>query len=209
VITVCADPSQQYNDLVVSGLQNAAQRWECTLGEEQLSATFSYEGKKSTRLGNRPVAENTKDNYEGNYRQLWRYCVITGNYEDMLVLLSPCPKNVPSMKLETVEGFLRFKRQQKGVQLTKVSSSDPICDVFGKLLACNGKWRAPKNADIFKAAIMGLYKASSKRNTFHGFCSAAVMCQEENATMAVTIILDTHKSIMEVILQTVRSLIVP
>jgi len=34
-----------------------------------LSATFSYEGKKSTKLGNRPVAENTKDNYKGNYWQ--------------------------------------------------------------------------------------------------------------------------------------------
>jgi len=78
-------------------LQNAAQRWECTLGEEQLSATFSYKGKKSMRLGH-PVVENKKDNHEG-----------TGQYEDMLVLLSPCPMNVPSMKLEMVEGFLWFK----------------------------------------------------------------------------------------------------
>jgi len=66
-ITVCADPSQEYNDLVPSGLQHAAQKWECTVGKEQLSSTFSYKGKKSTRLGNRPIAENTKDNYEGNF----------------------------------------------------------------------------------------------------------------------------------------------
>jgi len=83
----------------------------------------------------------------------------------MLVLLSPCPKNVPSMKLEMVEGFLWFKQQHKGIQLIKISSSDPICDVFGKPLA----WRAPKNADIFKAAITNLHKVNGERNTFHDF----------------------------------------
>jgi len=74
------------------------------------------------------------------------------------------------MKLEMVEGFLWFKQQHKGVQLTKISSSDPVCDVFGKPLACNGKWRAPKNADIFKAVLTNLHNVNGER-LFCDFCS--------------------------------------
>jgi len=43
-ITICADPSEKDIDLVAGGLlKNAAQRWECMLGVEQLTATFQLQ----------------------------------------------------------------------------------------------------------------------------------------------------------------------
>jgi len=48
-----------------------------------------------------------------------------------------------------------------------------------------------------------------KETLFMIFVLTVVACKEVNATVAVIVILDTHKSIVEVILQTMRSLIIP
>jgi len=97
-----------YAARIPAGLREAAKKWNVTLdGSETLD--FKYEGENSTKLGNRPIEAKTKRAYDGMFRQLWRYSAMKGDYESMLLLLLPPPKNAPSMRLDTVEEFVRFK----------------------------------------------------------------------------------------------------
>jgi hypothetical protein len=98
------------------------------------------------RLDNRPIADNTKTNYEGHYRQLWRYCAFVGDYESMLMLLqSPAPKHVPAMNVTTVESFLRFKRLPTGTVILTTDKSSAVTDVFKSPMTCEESWVAPDN----------------------------------------------------------------
>jgi hypothetical protein len=74
-----------------------------------LSGKYNYEGKKSTRFGNRPIEAKTKYNYENCCKQLWRFCVIKGDYESLLALLSPRPENTPSINVETLDDFFALQ----------------------------------------------------------------------------------------------------
>ena len=168
--TMAKEPAPAYKAQFADGLHTAATKWGCSLGDEEIDPKFKYEGKNSTRLGNRPIEEQTKINYEGCYRQLWRYCIITGNYDDMLALLSPCPENAPSIQMETVEAFLRFKRKKAGTPLMDSNNQQPIKDIFNAPLQCEGGWKAPKNADIYKAAITDLHKAHGERDGYRDAC---------------------------------------
>jgi len=62
-----------------------------------------------TRMINQPIVPTTRANYEEMLRQLWQFCAIMGDYESMLIMISPMPKHVPAMKVEMIEAFLCFK----------------------------------------------------------------------------------------------------
>ena len=81
------DPHVDYLALVKNGLQAAAVKWNMELRPNQLTCAFKCEGKKSKRFGNRPMRKLTKENYESELRQLWRFCILTGRHEDMLTML--------------------------------------------------------------------------------------------------------------------------
>ena len=159
-----------YGTKVAAGIKAAALIWNCTL-KGPVDAKFAYEGKKSKRFLNRPIDDRTKEEYEGVLRQLWRYCVLTGNYEDMLPLLSPSPANAPSMSMETLENFLRFKRgSESGAPLLDSAQQSQIKDAVGRPMTTEGTWKAPKNADIFRAAVSVLHVAHGQRDSYKEPC---------------------------------------
>jgi hypothetical protein len=79
-------PGIKYLQKVKRGITAAATKWDVNLDpklEAQLSSgKYKCEGQKSTRFGNRPIEESTKLNYENSFQQLWRFCVIKGDYEN-------------------------------------------------------------------------------------------------------------------------------
>jgi len=146
-----------YKLKITAGITKAAKKWNVALDKGLVLDEFKYQGKNTTRLGNRPIADNTKTNYEGHYRQLWRYCAFIGDYESMLMLLSPAPKHVPAMNVTTVESFLRFKRLPTGTVLLTTDESSAVTDVFKNPMTCEGSWVAPDSSDIYRAGISVLH----------------------------------------------------
>ena len=76
------------------------------------------------------------------------------------------------MKLETVEEFLRFKRLHNYVNqpLQKCNKDEILMDVLGKPIRVEGLWKAPKNADIYKAAIATLHHAHGQKQSYTRLC---------------------------------------
>jgi hypothetical protein len=135
---------------------------------------FDYQGKDSTRCGNRPLEAKTLINLETFLRQFWRYCIIRGDYDSILILLSPAPQNVPAMKLETVDEFLRFKRMSVNSPLTTTyrssTTNNQVKDVFGDPIFTEGGWKAPKNEMIYAAAIANLHYANNHTSEYTDAC---------------------------------------
>ena len=149
--TTAKDPPTKYLQKVKRGITAAATKWDINLDpklEAQLSSGKEHkcEGKKSTRFRNRPIEENTKLNYEKSFRQLWRFCVVKGDYESLLTLLSPRPQNTPSVNVKSfLDEFLRFKRQTVDIDLLTFDGGAICEDVFENLMTVSGSWKAPKN----------------------------------------------------------------
>jgi hypothetical protein len=140
------------------------------LPEDVDLSKFVHYGKKTTRLGNRPIKEATSTNYEGQYRQIWRYCAMRGKYESMLMLLSPVPKNVPSMEVSVCEEFGRFKRNEPNSPHMSTDGSTQLKDVFGLPMTSDGGWNNPKIMEHFKAAIGDLHVANDRGGQYMEPC---------------------------------------
>jgi hypothetical protein len=175
------DPPQRYLDKVGPGIKKAAKKWGLTLdpslfvepGIFQLSkGIFQWEGRQSTRFGNHPIAPGTKENYEGVLRQDWRICTVIGDYDSMLLLLSPCPDGAPSQWVKTLDVMLRFKRQTPGIDLLQYNNRDICTDVFNNLMTVEGHWKAPKNAPILGAAVHALHVAQNHVAEYQEPCGA-------------------------------------
>ena len=149
--TAYKDPPSEYLEKVKDGICTAAAKWNIELDPQMDYVQYSYNGSQSTRFGNRSIEPGTKESYEGCLRQLWRFCIYKGDYESMLILSSPAPPYCVSVKVETVEEFLRFKRKPKGTALG-------VADILNRPMYCDGAWKAPKREWIFSAAITDLHK---------------------------------------------------
>lgn len=167
---VTKDIPKGFKDKYKPGIQEAAKKWNVKLTKEDLDADYKYEGEVSTRFGNRNIGKNTKGNYETDFKQLWKFCLFTGDYESMLMLLSPSPKNAPSMKVETVESFLRFKRNDTGMPLKDTPDRNMLKDIFKNDIHCEGTWKAPKNTDIYCAAIVNLHIENDQIGAYEEAC---------------------------------------
>jgi hypothetical protein len=85
----------------------------------------------------------------------------------------PPPPNVPAMKLETVEEFLRFKRTPVNTPFFETgcsTSNKRVTDVFGVPMRTEGGWKAPKMEMIFSAAISDLHAANNHTAEYTDVC---------------------------------------
>ena len=161
-----------YKAKVEDGIKAQASKWGISLpaGVDLSDHVCFKKGKLTTRLRNRPIALNTSLLYEGQFRQFWRYCAMRGQYQPMLMLLSPAPAHVPSMELSVVEEFPRFKRLPPGAPLMSTDGSTQLKDAFGTPMTCDGGWIAPKNAEHFQAAIADIHEANERGGQYTGHC---------------------------------------
>jgi hypothetical protein len=182
--TTARDPKKVYLDKVREELPKVAQKFNVLLTEGQDCGVYQFRGNQSTRCGNRPIELQTKYNNECMYRQAWRFCALKGDYESMLILACAEPtRNVPAMRLETVEEFLRFKRKPKNLSLFKTGSREHVKDTFGSPITTDGGWKAPKNEWIYSAAISDLHKANNFCGEYTDICTD---CQAKPASQLHT-----------------------
>jgi len=170
--------SEKYILKVNDGIKASAKRWNVTLPTDVDFSQHRHFRKSTPRLGNRPIADSTKINYEGQYRQFWRFCAIKGDYDSMLLLLPKPPAFSPAMNVETVEEFVKFKRKTKG-ETTLDNRESPILDVFDCQITNEGSWKAPKNVDIFRAAIHDLHHANNHNMGYEEACDECMKLQGE------------------------------
>ena len=137
--TTAKEVPKKFLTKVHAGITAAAKKWNVQLHPSlDLSGIFKYEGYNSTRFGNRAIEPKTKNNYEGVIRQFWRFCVLKGEYESLLPLLSPRPNGSPAVNVQRLDEFLRFKRLTKDMDLY-MSDSVTICkDVLGNQMTVEG-----------------------------------------------------------------------
>jgi len=158
------------------GITSAALKWKIKIDESKTFRDFQYEGKASTRFGNRCIEQSTKVNYETNLKQLWRFCAILGDYDSMLLMVSPTPENAPAMRVETIEAFLRFKRQSstdtddEPHPLTTYQGGSYIKDIYGTTVITEGHWKNPNQANGYSAAINALHKANDHDGHYYDVC---------------------------------------
>ena len=103
-----------------------------------------------------PNEASTKKHEETMYKQLWNFIMMYGDYDSLLIPLSPPHNNAISMTGKSIEIFLLYKHQKAGKPLPDPSTLEPVKDIFGKPFVCNGTWRAPDSNKIFNVAIANL-----------------------------------------------------
>ena len=103
---------------------------------------------------------------ETMYKHLWNFIMMYGDYDSLLILLSPPPNNVISMTAKSIELFLLYNHQKAGTPLLDPSTQEPVKDIFGKPFVCDGTWRAPDSNKIFNAAIASLHTANNQKDVY-------------------------------------------
>ena len=167
------------------GLWNLPKKWyiqfDLTSYQPDIT-TFMYEVANSTRWGNRPNEASTKKRAETmySYKQLWNFIMMYGDYDSLLILLSPPPNNVISMTAKSIELFLLYKCQKAGTPLLDPSTQEPVNDIFGKPFVCDGRWRAPDSNKIFNAAIANLHTANNQEGVYHEACKDCLAIHEND-----------------------------
>jgi hypothetical protein len=161
----------KYKSKVAEGIKDAASKCKLTLDSVDVDLSdHEFLGKHSTRFGNRPMDASTSGNYESHLRQFWRYAAMLGDYESMLMLLKKPPLHCPSMSVRTIESFLRFKRLHPNEPLLDIVDN-PILDVFNTPMTADGSWNAPKNVDIYRAAVHDIHIANGHTVAYEEACS--------------------------------------
>jgi hypothetical protein len=59
---------------------------------------------------------------------LRRFCTLKGDYDSILLLLTPAPPFAPAMDVKTIDEFLRCKTSHPGTELKISFSSQPLKD---------------------------------------------------------------------------------
>jgi hypothetical protein len=161
----------------IDGMKKAAVKWHLDLPEVQLDV-YHFQGDESTRCGSRVILESQRGHNEANFRLMYHFCAIIGDYESMLMLLPDVPAFCPSMKAETIELGLRFKRQDKNTPLmhTGANSAKQVQDIFGNLVYAVGGWNNPKLEWIYSAGITGLHQ--NQGHTGESYCEPCQKCMD-------------------------------
>ena len=180
---VLTNPPEPYKVKAHNGIVESTKKWYIQLDLTSYQpdiTTFRYEGANSTRWGNRPNEASTKKHAETMYKQLWNFIMMYGDYDSLLILLSPPPNNVISMTAKSIELFLLYKRQKAGTPLLDPSTQEPVNDIFGKAFVCDGTWRAPDSNKIFNAAIANLHTANNQKGVYREACKDCLAIHEND-----------------------------
>ena len=148
-------------------------------------ATFWYKGVNSTRWGNRPNEASTKLHAETIYKQLWNFIMMCGDYDSLLILLSPPPNTVISMTAKSIELFLLYKCQKGVTPLLDPSTQEAVKDIFGKPFLCD---RLLTPITIC-AAIANLSTANNQKGVYHEACQDCLALHENDWYKGVFVIL--------------------
>ena len=71
---------------------------------------------------------------------------------------------------QSIELFLLYKHQKAGKPLVDQSTQEPVKDIFGQPIVCDGAWRAPDSIKTFNAAIANLHTANNQNGVYYEAC---------------------------------------
>jgi hypothetical protein len=140
---------------------------------------FEVQGHYS---GNKKLAKHSRATYINHYRQLWRHLAKIGDYESMLMLVSPKLKNLPAQKAGSLMSFLRFKKMSPEQVLTETEGGVPVVDVVTKrVMMCEGGWKCNGKLKQFTSAISRLHRAHNHTDHYDDICPECVKAQALDA----------------------------
>ena len=95
-----------------------------------------------------------------------------------MLILPSGHENVPSMKVEVVEQFIRLKRSSRNTELLTIAGA-PVLDIDGGQVFCDGGWNAPNKAEQCQAALSDIHTANNQEGTYLMPCTLCVTAAEE------------------------------
>ena len=139
--------------------------------------TFTFKKEAGHFHGNKKMAQTSVDTYKCHYKMLWIFLATIGDYSSMLLLVSPKLANVPSMRVESLGAFVRYKKMAKGTVLRATDYGKPVTSIITKEpLMCTGEWKCNQKMDQFSAAISRLHVSRERTGEYSDVC---VNCLEE------------------------------
>jgi len=139
---------------ITTGMTKALTHW---------NLVFRAKANAGARTGGRVLHQGTIAAYEFHLKNVEKFCWLIGDYDSSIILNARCPAFSPSMRVETIVLYLRFKFQQE-TQVLKDLSGNVVKDVDGDVIMCTGTWNDPGNAEHFRAAINSLHEAQGVEN---------------------------------------------
>ncbi len=107
---------------------------------------------KATNFENMKLGETGKMQYWGYIDNTIRFFLLTGNWSSVLLLLPEAPENTPSVPVEDIILFCKFKYGESGAVL-KDSKGKVVKDICGAQIYCLGKWKTMANLCRYASAI--------------------------------------------------------
>ena len=111
-----------------------------------LNSAFAFIGKTpgdpvtgGNLAAGRALSKNTLLTYEHHFRGLINFFKIIGDYQSLLMLRDRRPLNCPSMNVESLIMYLRWKFGPKTMPLTNLEGV-PMKDVVHNPILCTGIW---------------------------------------------------------------------
>lgn len=109
--------------LVDAGIVAAATKYAIELGGQ---TSFHLHLEDGHYHGNKALKLKSVDTYKAHYKQLWIFLADIGDFESMLLLVTPKLKDLPSMNVSSLSAFLRYKKMARGTVLTATDDSQPL-----------------------------------------------------------------------------------
>ena len=159
---------QRFYDKYEEGIKTAAEKWR--IKNYQKDPKYIYEGATSTRVGSSEIAQSCRKNYECCYKQLWNFCLITGDYDSMFILMSPPPWNCVPVQIDTAIALMKFKRLAKGTVLKDTAGRNVVKDIFGNPIKADGRWDNPRLVGIYRSALMTIHTENKQGGNYFEKC---------------------------------------
>jgi hypothetical protein len=127
-------------------------------------------------LGNKQYAKKSETKYIKEHgKALWLWMARIGDYDSMLMLVTPILQGVPAMKLETVTSYMRFKKLPKGTDCTKTLDGEEVIDTdTKKVIKCCGKWTCNSGIKVFGSAVSRFHKCRDHTGKYLEVCDKCV-----------------------------------
>ena len=157
---------------VQAGQADALKRWHLD---------FRAEAIPGARTGDKVLNTKTIAANEFHLKNVEKFCWLIGDYESSIILNLRRPDFSPSMSVETIVLYLRYKFHRETYVLKDLSGNN-VKDVDGNVIMCTGTWNDPGNAEHFRAAINALHEARGveNRGLYLEVCKACQALSESN-----------------------------
>jgi hypothetical protein len=169
--------SPQLQAKVNAGILQVAKEYNIDLKGK----TVFYLSVSAHYNGNKLLRPKSQDTYIQHYRQLWRHLAETSDFESMLLLVSPSLRNLPAMKVESLQSFVRRKKMPPFEKIRETEAGEPILHcVTGAVMYCEGTWKCNMKMKQFTSAVARLHKAHKHTSHYDNLCSDCVESVEND-----------------------------